>query len=94
LPSGLSAECREHREQLRNKKEAFRKLSTKVMDWVLREDAKNVIPLEKSTETIRTYHAVENRVKDHASGLMQSYDEVMKDVSEMINARLHAKQSE
>lgn len=42
---------------------------------------------EKTTQIVRTYHAVENRAKCHQSGFKQSYDEVMDDISDMIVAR-------
>jgi hypothetical protein len=46
---------------------------------------------EKVDETVRTYHEVENRVKDHVSGFRQSYVEVDKDIGPMIQARRDAK---
>lgn len=33
---------------------------------------------------------VENRVKDHKSGFRQTYDEVMNDISKMMEARLES----
>lgn len=46
-----------------------------------------------SDERVRTYHAVDNKVYDHASGLVKTYKEVVdkNDISEMIEARLMAK---
>jgi|SRR6185312_3098647 len=84
IPLGLSSECREYRDQPKNKKECWRKLSQKIKQYYTELEKKDKV---KSTEIIRTYHAVENRVKDHKSGFRQSYDEVMNDISQMINAR-------
>ena len=46
-----------------------------------------------SNEVIRTYNAVDNRVKDHASGLQMTWDEVVEkpDLGPMIEARQHAR---
>ena len=48
------------------------------------------------TERVRTYHAVDNRVTDHASGFTQSYREVVDkgDISQMIEARKTAIEDE
>lgn len=43
-----------------------------------------------NSEIIRTYHEVDNRVKDHASGFKQSYTDTMRDISKMIQARRDA----
>jgi protein subunit release factor A len=45
----------------------------------------------KSSETIRTYHAADNRVKDHASGFQQPYGQVLDDPTDMIDARANFK---
>lgn len=84
LPSGLVSSCQETRSQHQNKKIAFQRLSQKVLEWHKQKELKTK---DRSTETIRTYHAVDNRVKDHVSGFMQTYDEVMDDMSSMIEAR-------
>lgn len=91
LPSGLSSECREYKEQPKNKKEAFRKLSEKILKW--HEDLETKEKL-KNESTIRTYHAVENRVLDHDSRFKQSYEEVVSDIGPMIEARREFKRSE
>lgn len=86
LLSGLSAECREHREQGRNKAEAFRKLGERIKQWHRKQLAQRP---ERGTETVRTYHEPDNRVKDHASGMQRSWTEVVdkRFLDEMIDAR-------
>lgn len=42
-----------------------------------------------SNETVRTYHAVDNRVKDHLTGTMDTYDNVLygKGIDKLIETR-------
>lgn len=46
-----------------------------------------------TNERVRTYHAVDNRVTDHASGLVKPYKDIVVkcNLGEMIEARLLAK---
>lgn len=88
IESGLVAECRETRSQHQNKSIAFRKLSDLVVKWVLDKQKVHYDPVH---DTIRTYHNVDNRVKDHESGFQQSYSEVEKDIGPMIRARKQSK---
>ena len=85
VATGLSAECSEHREQPRNKREAFRKLAKKLVAYALGEERKARAP--SGTDVVRTYHAVDNRVTDHASGKRRSYAAGLRDPSSMIEAR-------
>lgn len=89
LPTGLSSECRETRNQGRNKKIAFRRLANKIKIWHQKQIRNNH---EISNETIRTYHAVDNRVKDHLSGFQSTYSEVVENeyLDEMIEKRRFA----
>lgn len=80
------AESRESRSQHQNKKIAFQRLATLILKWHEDEQRKTTVRV-KNEAIIRTYHAVENRVKDHDSGFMQTWDEVLDDVSDMIAAR-------
>lgn len=86
LPTGLTAECRETRSQPQNKKIAFHRLAKLLLEWHKAEDKKLNVRV-RNDAIIRTYHAVENRVKDHESGFVQSWDEVLDDISDMIDAR-------
>lgn len=86
IPTGLSSECREFRNQGRNKKIAFSKLGNLILQY--HKDLENKKRIKnKSDEVVRTYHAVDNRVKDHSTGDTSSYDEVMNDISEMMELR-------
>jgi peptide chain release factor 1 len=76
LPTGLAAECREYREQPRNRKEAFRKLASKLVGHI-RAQLTEQRDQARSGEVVRTYNEPDNRVKDHASGLQESYREVV-----------------
>lgn len=84
--SGLSATAREFKSQRQNRKAAFQRLAKKLLAWVIGTQERSAMP----TETVRTYHAVENRVKDHGSGLVQPYSHVLDDPSDMIKARREA----
>lgn len=89
IKTGLSAESREYREQYYNKREAFKKLANLLLEHFKSEWTQD--RPEVSNEVVRTYNVVDNRVKDHASGLTQTYDEVEDDLSDMIIARHNAK---
>lgn len=71
LESGISAECREHRSQPQNRKEAFRKLVKRLVAWVLASEERSTV---RTTDVVRTYHEPDNRVKDHRTGVQQSWD--------------------
>jgi peptide chain release factor 1 len=74
IPTWLSAECREHREQPRNKAEAFRKLSKILIAHVLEQEKQE---REINTKTIRTYHQPDNRVVDHRTGKRASWHDIV-----------------
>lgn len=76
IPTGLSAESREHKEQLKNKEEAFRKLAKKLVP-LMKAAVSNKVEVERITERIRTYHAVRGEVKDHRTGKTYSFDKVL-----------------
>ena len=86
LETGLKAQCTEHRERHRNQEEAFRILADRILQHYAKQEPRPVLP----TETIRTYHGPDNRVKDHLSGFQQPYSVVMNDISQMIVARARA----
>lgn len=68
--SGAVGESREHREQLQNKKAAFRRMAESPVfkQWVARLTAPDDIPESRSTAYVRTYNLVNKRVKDHRTG--------------------------
>jgi protein subunit release factor A len=84
------AECRETKSQNQNKKIAFHRLAELMTEWI-KTRYQTSPETSGNDEIIRTYHHVENRVKDHESGFMQTYDDVTHDLTEMIDARLTAK---
>jgi protein subunit release factor A len=92
IESGLSAECCESRSQHQNRGTAFRRLAAKLVEHYVpkRRKERNA----SGTIIIRTYHAVDNRVKDHASGLQQSYQTVLDDPADMIAARAACSQEQ
>lgn len=85
LPTGVFVVCREHKSQRQNCLTAFRRLAKLLVANFLTTEARKV-----STEVVRTYHAVENRVKDKQSGHQQLYSAVLDDATEMIEARRDA----
>ena len=76
LPTGIASESRVHREQLKNKEEAFRKLAKKLVP-LMKAAINNKVEIEKITERVRTYHAVRGIVKDHRTGKTASYKDVL-----------------
>lgn len=89
IESGLSSYSTVHKSQAQNKKAAFRK--------VVELLKKHYIPQKsaerfRSTGLVRTYNKPDNRVKDKASGLTQTYKHVVDDLhlEDMINARAKA----
>lgn len=93
IETGLSAESREFKSQLQNKKSAFRKLAEKIKKYW--EDKIKIEKVQEiNNEIIRTYHEQDNRVKDHESGYVESYTEVDKNITNMINARRKKKLDE
>lgn len=84
IPTGLSSESRESKHQPQNKKLALRKLAKLIKQYHVELERKK---RERTTEVVRTYHAVDNRVLDHASGFRQSYKEVMENIGDMIENR-------
>jgi len=86
IESGLSSECREHRTQKQNKKEAFRKLCDKLVKHYVKSDVK----VDINTNVIRTYNEPDNRVVDHDTGKKFSYKETVgkEKLDELIEHRI------
>jgi len=87
IPSNISVERRKYRSQHMNKKEAFQVLGKLVLEWHKRKAHK-----EKSisTEVVRTYHEVDNRVTDHLTREQESYHTVLDDPTNMMAIRQEA----
>lgn len=71
LESGLSAESREHKSQLQNKKEAFNKLAEQLIEWYSKEEDHGRYAAGK--EVVRTYNECTDRIKDHDTGKEYSW---------------------
>lgn len=91
LPSGLVSECTETRSQAENKKRAFQKLGKKVAEWHFgpKEDKERFA----STKVVRTYNQCDDRVKDHDSGEVYSFKDIIltgkkSKIEEMLDSRL------
>jgi len=89
VETGLSAESREFKSQHQNKKSAFHKLAALLVKHF---SPKNQRERYSNTEKIRTYHAVRDVVKDHASGFTQPYSVVVEKphINDMVDARRKA----
>ncbi len=77
IPSGLVSESSDHKSQIQNKREAFRKLANKIMLWVELKEKENLPEYKISNETIRTYNEPGDRVVDHRSGKKYSYKQTI-----------------
>jgi protein subunit release factor A len=93
IPSGITVTAQNQRDRPSNQNDAFKRIVPMIMSYYHPEVQKARF---NATETIRTYHQPDNRVKDHASGLMLTYKEVVTDgdMSEMIEARMKSRQEE
>ena len=84
--SGLTENGTESRSRVTNQKNAFTRLAHRVIMWY---NMKDQTAKELATETIRTYHAVRNEVKDHESSFKMPFKEVVGKghIEPMIEAR-------
>lgn len=84
IESGLMCTGQDSRSRVENQRTAFNRLAKLII-------AKSEVAKERreDTKTIRNYHSVRNEVHDKASGLKQSYKDVVLDgdLSDMIDAR-------
>lgn len=84
IATGLRCTGQSHRERPANQREAFSKLAKLLIAHFTVEEDKPI-----SNERVRTYHAVDNRVVDHASGFTQEYKYVVGkgNIQDMVEAR-------
>lgn len=75
LETGLSAQSEDGRHQSQNKKTAFLRLTEKLIP-LMKAAALQARP-SPSTERIRTYHEPDQRVKDHRTGKVYRYSDVL-----------------
>jgi protein subunit release factor A len=83
--TGVKANGTENRSREANKRAAISVCKARVVA-LYSEDTERY---RASSERVRTYHAVDNKVYDHASGLVKPYREVVdkNDISELVAAR-------
>lgn len=88
IQTGLVGESRVHRTQAQNKKEAFRKLCDKLVQYYCKKENKS--RLSAPDKVIRTYHEPDDRITDHVTGNKFSYRQTVGkgDISEIIENRI------
>ena len=64
IETGVSAQAEDERSQHMNRRLAFRRLAAKLVPMMKAEITKNDVKKKRSTERVRTYHAVRGAVKD------------------------------
>ena len=85
IETGLTANGTASKSRVTNQREAFNELAKKVLLWYNATDNER----RDTSEVIRNYHEPRNEVHDKASGLKQTYKQVVLDgdLSDMIEAR-------
>jgi len=93
IATGLRAQGTEARDRPTNQREAFQRLARLILAHYGNSEQ---VERFKSAEVIRNYHGVRNEVHDKASGLKQTYKEVVTDadLDDMIRARRQSQQAE
>lgn len=86
--TGLKAQSTAHRDRRSNQRDAFRVLARRILAHYRVQEAQQQ-GAARSTEVVRTYHAVRNEVIDKASGRRDSFKRVVLDAApdEVIEAR-------
>ena len=89
IESGITVTAQTNRDRPSNERTAFEKIIPMIKSFYHPEVQKQRF---NATQTIRTYHEPDNRVKDHASGLVQTYKEVVVggNIEDMVEARKNA----
>lgn len=88
IPSGITVTAADGRDRPSNQRTAFERLRPKLEAWIRAQIGATEYP--RSDEVIRTYHEVDNRVVDHASGETIAWSELDKQFGAMIEARARA----
>lgn len=90
--TGLTAASFSEKSQLQNRKLAFRLLAARIVAHLDEERAAAVAAPAGDRLVVRTYHAVDNRVKDHHTGRQWSYRETVgeDDIDDLIDHRAEA----
>jgi protein subunit release factor A len=87
IVSGIQTQSTSHRNRKANFKQAFHDLGEKVKVWIIEQINKDNPQRVENNEIIRTYHNVDNRIKDHVSGYEMSWSELDKQFDDLIVAR-------
>jgi peptide chain release factor 1 len=87
-PTGIQANGTGSRSREDNKRAAYQVCLSRIMAHFHKDTERN----QAGTERIRTYHESDNRVTDHASGYVDTYQNIItKDnIGDMIEARAKA----
>lgn len=84
--SGITTQCTEFKERKSNLKKAFHKIVPLLIDFYVAKDKHMVYDL--NSNVVRTYNEPDNRVKDHETGLVRRYPDVIDgDIDEFIMER-------
>lgn len=76
IPTGIRVTAQNARDRVTNEREAMEKLTVRVKSFLHPEAVKERF---KAKENIRSYREPDNIVKDHASGSVFSYKEIVLD---------------
>lgn len=87
IETGTTAQCVDHKDRPSNQRVAFHRLAERMRPWLEEKTRRTVHIPGKTEDVIRSYNVPDNRVKDHASGEMFSWDEVTKNFDSMVSAR-------
>ncbi len=90
IPSGLKSIGQRGRSRRQNFSEAFQALGKQLEGWIAAQINKEAPERIKNPSTIRTYHAVDNRIVDHLSGFRVAYDSMEQQFGALIEARRNA----
>lgn len=88
LPSGITVQSADYKSRNDNIKMAFVRLRPLLEAWIKSQLGETEYP--RSDELVRTYHAVDNRVTDHSSGLDTAWSNIDKDFADHILERARA----
>lgn len=95
IATGVSAQAEDERSQHMNRRLAFRRLAAKLVPMMKAEITKNDVKAARSTERVRTYHAVRRAVKDDRVPEMTfDYDETMDGALQPIIDAIHDKMAQ
>jgi protein subunit release factor A len=87
-PSGVRVVSADHRTRSQNLSTAMRRLRPLLEAWIRQQIGVTEYP--RSDELVRTYHAEDNWVKDHASGTTVPWRDLDKHLDDLIAARARA----